>query len=85
MSFHFHNSDKVPPPPGATVAARRTMEDPNDEPQYGDRIPYVIIRGEAKARLVDKAVAPQDLVNNRSVDPSRPFILSHCQLQSQAP
>jgi DNA polymerase zeta len=43
------------------------MEDPNDEPQYGDRIPYVIIRGEPNARLVDRAVSPQDLVNNRFV------------------
>nr|VWO96738.1 DNA polymerase (EC [Ganoderma boninense] len=33
-------SDKVPPPPGVTVAARRMLEDPNDEPQYGERIPH---------------------------------------------
>ncbi|GBE80756.1 DNA polymerase zeta catalytic subunit [Sparassis crispa] len=57
-------SDKVPPPPGATVAARRMLEDPNDEPQYGDRIPYVIIRGEPNSRLVDRAVAPEELFDN---------------------
>ncbi|TFK89962.1 hypothetical protein K466DRAFT_574493 [Polyporus arcularius HHB13444] len=54
-------SDKVPPPPGVTVAARRMLEDPNDEPQYGERIPYVVIRGEPGARLVDRAVSPHEL------------------------
>ncbi|KAI0651854.1 hypothetical protein C8Q79DRAFT_935176 [Trametes meyenii] len=54
-------SDKVPPPPGVTVAARRMLEDPNDEPQYGERIPYVIIRGEPGSRIVDRATAPHEL------------------------
>jgi DNA polymerase elongation subunit (family B) len=43
------------------------IEDENDEAQYGDRIPYVIVRGEPNSRLVDRAVAPQELLNNRSV------------------
>ncbi|KAH9849760.1 hypothetical protein C2E23DRAFT_870439 [Lenzites betulinus] len=54
-------SDKVPPPPGVTVAARRMLEDPNDEPQYGERIPYVVVRGEPGSRLVDRATAPHEL------------------------
>ncbi|OSD03436.1 hypothetical protein PYCCODRAFT_1409114 [Trametes coccinea BRFM310] len=54
-------SDRVPPPPGVTVAARRMLEDPNDEPQYGERIPYVIVRGESGSRLVDRAIAPHEL------------------------
>ncbi|KAI0669901.1 hypothetical protein C8Q78DRAFT_976102 [Trametes maxima] len=54
-------SDKVPPPPGVTVAARRMLEDPNDEPQYGERIPYVIVRGEPGSRIVDRATAPHEL------------------------
>ncbi|KAI0963568.1 hypothetical protein AcW1_000610 [Taiwanofungus camphoratus] len=57
-------SDKIPPPPGVTVAARRMVEDPNDEPQYGERIPYVIVRGEPNSRLVDRAVAPDELLKN---------------------
>jgi len=56
-------SDRVPPPPGVTVATRRMVLDPNDEPQYGERVPYVIIRG-TDSRLVDRAVAPEELLNN---------------------
>lgn len=58
-------SDQAPPPPGVAVAARRMLEDPNDEPQYGDRIPYVIARGPPGTRLVDRAVAPGVLLNDR--------------------
>jgi DNA polymerase zeta len=54
-------SDKGPPPPGVIVAARRQLEDPNNEAQYGDRIPYVIARGAPQERLVDRALAPEEL------------------------
>ncbi|KAH8102662.1 hypothetical protein BXZ70DRAFT_798056 [Cristinia sonorae] len=57
-------SDKAPPPPGVVVAARRQIEDPNDEPQYGERIPYVIIRDDTLPRLVDRAVAPDVVLND---------------------
>jgi len=57
-------SDKVPPPPGVTVAARQMMIDENYEPQYGERVPYVIIRGEPNSRLVNRAVGPHELLEN---------------------
>lgn len=57
-------SDKGPPPPGVAVAARRMAEDPNDEPQYGDRVPYVVARGEPGTRLVDRAIRPEDVLND---------------------
>ena len=54
-------SDKGVPPPGAMVAARRRAVDPNDEPRYGDRVPYVITVGETNTRLADRAVSPEDM------------------------
>ncbi len=66
MVAHRKCSDRGPPPPGAAVAARRLAEDPNDEAQYGDRIPYVIIR-EGPTRLVDRAVAPEGILNDRYI------------------
>ncbi|KAH9049339.1 hypothetical protein EDB84DRAFT_1556197 [Lactarius hengduanensis] len=57
-------SDKGPPPPGAVVAARRQLEDPNNEAQYGDRIPYIIARGAPHERLVDRAVALEEFYDS---------------------
>ncbi|KAG6332362.1 hypothetical protein ID866_6727 [Astraeus odoratus] len=57
-------SDKGPPPPGVTVAARRMLHDPNDEPQYGERVPYIIARGNPHTRLVERAVTPEELLTN---------------------
>ena len=58
-------SDRVAPPPGVMVAARRKAEDPNDEAQYGDRIPYVIVRGAPGSLLVERAMDPLEFVNNK--------------------
>ncbi|KZO93552.1 hypothetical protein CALVIDRAFT_251995 [Calocera viscosa TUFC12733] len=63
-------SEGVAPPPGAAVAALKAVEDPQAEAQYGERVPYVIIRGEGR-RLVDRAVSPDVLLRNREqrIDP----------------
>ncbi|KAF5390267.1 hypothetical protein D9757_002930 [Collybiopsis confluens] len=57
-------SDKGPPPPGVAVAAKRTIVDPGDEPQYGERVPYVIARGEPGTKLVDRAVDPLEYLQD---------------------
>ena len=41
------------------------LSDPNNEPQYGERVPYVIIKGPPGSRLVDRAIDPLELVQNR--------------------
>ncbi|KAJ4486146.1 hypothetical protein J3R30DRAFT_3444599 [Lentinula aciculospora] len=57
-------NDKGPPPPGVAVAAKRTLLDPGDEPQYGERVPYVIARGEPGSKLVDRATDPLEFLRN---------------------
>jgi len=57
-------SGKGPPPPGALISTRRMMEDARAEPQYGERVPYVVVTGAPGARLVDRCVAPDDLLRN---------------------
>lgn len=57
-------SERGPPPPGVTVAARRMLHDPNDEPQYGERVPYIIARGSPHARLIERAVTPEEILAN---------------------
>lgn len=57
-------SDKGPPPPGALISTRKMLEDARAEPQYGERVPYVVISGAPGARLIDRCVAPEDLLSN---------------------
>ncbi|KAJ4298456.1 DNA polymerase zeta [Collariella sp. IMI 366227] len=57
-------SNKGPGPPGALISTKRMLEDARAEPQYGERVPYVVISGAPGARLIDRCVAPEDLLNN---------------------
>ncbi|BEJ14698.1 hypothetical protein CspHIS471_0404650 [Cutaneotrichosporon sp. HIS471] len=59
-------STKVPPPPGAAVAFRRILKDPRDEPQYAERVPYVISNAECR-RLIDRARTPEEMLASRSL------------------
>ncbi|EAT92185.2 hypothetical protein SNOG_00690 [Parastagonospora nodorum SN15] len=47
-------SDRGPPPPGALIATKRMLADPRTEPQYGERVPYIVITGAPGARLIDR-------------------------------
>jgi len=57
-------SDRGLPPPGALISTKRMLEDPRAEPQYGERVPYVVITGAPGARLIDRCVAPEVLLQN---------------------
>lgn len=57
-------SDKGLPPPGALISTKRMLEDQRAEPQYGERVPYVVISGAPGARLIDRCVAPEVLLQN---------------------
>ena len=54
-------AEKGPPPPGALIASRRMLRDPRAEPQYGERVPYVVIAGAPGARLWERCVEPETL------------------------
>ena len=57
-------SDRGVPPPGALISTRKMLEDHRAEPQYGERVPYVVITGAPGARLIDRCVAPEVLLGN---------------------
>ena len=52
------------PPPGAAVAYRRILKDPRDEPQYAERVPYIVSNAEGR-RLIDRARMPEEMLSNR--------------------
>ncbi len=63
------SSDKGVPPPGAAVAYRRILKDPRDEPQYAERVPYIVSNAEGR-RLIDRARMPEEMLANRSAQTS---------------
>lgn len=69
-------SDKGPPPPGALIATRRMLNDPRTEPQYGERVPYVVITGAPGARLIDRCVDPEVLLKDNSIELDAEYYIS---------
>ncbi|KAF3039111.1 DNA polymerase zeta [Didymella keratinophila] len=69
-------SDRGPPPPGALIATKRMLADPRTEPQYGERIPYVVITGAPGARLIDRCVAPEVLLANDHLELDAEYYIS---------
>lgn len=69
-------SERGPPPPAALISAKRMLEDARAEPQYGERVPYVVIAGPPGARLVDRCVAPEELLHNAHVSLDAEYYIS---------
>ncbi|PGH26674.1 hypothetical protein AJ80_01620 [Polytolypa hystricis UAMH7299] len=69
-------SDKGAPPPGALISAKRVLEDPRLEPQYGERVPYVVISGAPGARLIDRCVAPEVLLQDSQLELDAEYYIS---------
>ncbi|KAF2208252.1 hypothetical protein CERZMDRAFT_71056 [Cercospora zeae-maydis SCOH1-5] len=61
-------AEKGPPPPGALIATRRMLKDPRQEPQYGERVPYVVIAGAPGARLWERCVEPEQLIRDENAE-----------------
>ncbi|KAG5355310.1 DNA polymerase zeta catalytic subunit [Yarrowia sp. C11] len=51
-------------PAGAKISAEKMAVDMRFEPQYKERIPYVVVAGPPKSRLIDRCVSPEELVRN---------------------
>ncbi|KAF2105000.1 hypothetical protein NA57DRAFT_51786 [Rhizodiscina lignyota] len=69
-------SDKGPPPPGALIATRRMLNDHRTEPQYGERIPYVVVTGAPGARLIDRCIAPEALLTDDNLELDAEYYIS---------
>lgn len=67
LLFFPLQSEKGVPPPGAIVSARRMELDPRAEPQYGERVPYVVVYSDPGARLTDQVVEPKELLLNKDL------------------
>ncbi len=71
-----HYSDKGLPPPGALIATKRMLADPRTEPQYGERVPYVVVTGAPGSRLIDRCVSPEMLLQNDHLELDAEYYIS---------
>lgn len=55
-------SSRIPPPPGAAVSARKMKLDRRAEPEYAERVPYVIVQAEPGLLLVHKTISPEEFL-----------------------
>lgn len=62
-------------PPGAIVAGKMVDADPRKEPQYKERVPYVVILDVTKPRIKDRCLSPQDFI--ASFRTSNPYNLDY--------
>ncbi|KAH8728931.1 hypothetical protein GQ44DRAFT_818764 [Phaeosphaeriaceae sp. PMI808] len=69
-------SDRGPPPPGALIATKRMLADPRTEPQYGERVPYVVVTGAPGARLIDRCVSPETLLQSEHLELDAEYYIS---------
>jgi DNA polymerase zeta len=69
-------ADKGPPPPGALIATKRMLRDPRQEPQYGERVPYVVIAGGPGARLFERCVEPERLLYDEHAELDAEYYIS---------
>ncbi|KAH0536373.1 hypothetical protein FGG08_006747 [Glutinoglossum americanum] len=76
-------SEKGPPPPGALISTRKMKEDPRAEPQYGERVPYVVVTGAPGARLIDRCVSPETLLKNKWAVLLIYELVSHIELDAE--
>ena len=69
-------ADKGPPPPGALIATKRMLRDPRTEPQYGERIPYIVIAGAPGAKLYERCVEPERLIHDEHAELDAEYYIS---------
>ncbi|KAI0537513.1 DNA polymerase family B [Xylaria digitata] len=69
-------SDRGPPPPGALISTKKMLGDARAEPQYGERVPYVVVSGGPGARLIDRCVAPEELLSNSHLSLDSEYYIS---------
>jgi DNA polymerase zeta len=69
-------SDKGPAPPGALIATKRMLKDARQEPQYGERVPYVVIAGGPGARLFERCVEPERLLYDENAELDAEYYIS---------
>ncbi|RKP30691.1 DNA/RNA polymerase [Metschnikowia bicuspidata] len=62
-------------PSGAVIAKRLVKADARREPQYRERVPYLVVQDSHKERVKDRSVTPEEYV--KSFKTNSPMLLDH--------
>ncbi|GAA5949875.1 hypothetical protein JCM3765_007720 [Sporobolomyces pararoseus] len=60
-------ADNRDPPPGAVVASRAMKRDHRAEPEYGERVPYILFQASEGTKQIDRSISPQEFLANPSL------------------
>jgi DNA polymerase zeta len=52
-------------PPGAMISAKKMQDDNRQEPQYGERVPYLVVHRGLHDRLIDCVVSLDEFFSNK--------------------
>ncbi|KAJ2998539.1 DNA polymerase zeta [Globomyces sp. JEL0801] len=63
-------------PPGAHLSVQNMKKDDRSEPQYKERVPYVVVHAGPKHRLIDAVVSPYDLLYDQSLRLHRTYYIT---------
>ncbi|GAV28825.1 hypothetical protein PMKS-002302 [Pichia membranifaciens] len=55
-------------PPGARLSMKRIQKDHRSEPQYKERVFYLVRKGHSKEILRDRCVSPEDFLSNAAME-----------------
>ncbi|KAI9190114.1 DNA polymerase zeta [Blastocladiella emersonii ATCC 22665] len=69
-------SERGLPPPGAYLALRKMKQDPRAEPQYGERVPYLVAYGEPGDRLIDQIKCPREVLRHLEFFPNAHYYIT---------
>ncbi|EEB05155.1 DNA polymerase zeta catalytic subunit Rev3 [Schizosaccharomyces japonicus yFS275] len=69
--------DATTAPPGAALSLRLMLQDARMEPQYGERVPYVIVAAPPNTTLVKRSVSPEEFVNDSTLHLDLDYYIRH--------
>ncbi|KAL6944923.1 hypothetical protein ACO0QE_002365 [Hanseniaspora vineae] len=59
-----HYKSEKTMPPGAVLAKKLMEQDPQNEPQYKERVPFVVVKGKKNDLLRDRCIPPLEFLQN---------------------
>ncbi|CDK25706.1 unnamed protein product [Kuraishia capsulata CBS 1993] len=60
--------NEIHAPPGAIISKRLMEQDHRSEPQYKERVPYLVVKGRKSATLRERCLTPEEFIDRQGPD-----------------